>query len=86
MRQLLECMLHIPYSLDAGIRFDVQLLALGLTINISEHSPKLREWLLNSKVRVSSETELTKKHNAFSALVEVITRRPPFSLSCKYVA
>ncbi|XP_003741626.1 wings apart-like protein homolog [Galendromus occidentalis] len=75
MRQLLECMLHIPYSLDAGIRFDVQLLALGLTINISEHSPKLREWLLKSKVRVSSETELTTKHNAFSALVDLFKEK-----------
>lgn len=77
MRQLLECMLHLPASLDSELRFDLQLLALGLTINISEHSTVMREWLLTSSVRVSttdsnsSVSNLSKRSNAFSAMVEV---------------
>ncbi|XP_022644239.1 wings apart-like protein homolog isoform X2 [Varroa jacobsoni] len=81
MRQLLECMLHLPASLDSELRFDLQLLALGLTINISEHSTVMREWLLTSSVRVSttdsnsSVSNLSKRSNAFSAMVELFKEK-----------
>lgn len=74
MRQLVECLLHVPYSLDVDLRFDLQLLALGLTINVSEHSNRLREWFESANVRVSSDTDMTRKFNALEALVRVSAR------------
>ncbi|OQR78236.1 wings apart protein-like [Tropilaelaps mercedesae] len=77
MRQLLECMLHLPVSIDPELRFDLQLLALGLTINISEHSTSLREWMLTSSVRVSAtdSNSRSKRSNAFSAMVELFKEK-----------
>lgn len=75
MRQLIESMLHVPYSLDIDLRFDLQLLGLGLTINICEHSSKSREWFEVANVKLSSDTEMTVKHNALESLVRLFREK-----------